>query len=505
MRILIVEDEVKIREGIARLISHKTDHTVIGEAKNGKEGIELSLRYKPDLIMTDIRMPVMDGLEMLTQLKEEKVPSRAVILTGYSEFDYAKKAISLGVKDYLLKPIGPEEVMNLLNRMEGEIEKENKMLQGSCESIIRDMILGSSEDEAESYHKLKHLMALKEDWHYRLYVGYTGSAPVAYKNHFKEWMPSIIGRYPECQCYTFFVETLQQFVCLVVGEEDLEGWESYFIQHMIKPYREQKYQPAWAVEQFDTLEKLSEVFQSIQSLLNLSLTYGNDHLLKRNVHVHTTLKKYSYPIEIENKFKVAICKGELENLPDLAEIFYDYFEQHLMSPEEIRNDYIKMITFIIHMVQEIDKKLYDQIQSMSLLKRVGEVYTRNELQQLFMDLLNSMQNVHEKKEDIRNYTILKVINYIRDHYNEGITLEEVARKMELTPEYLSTLFNREMNINFSNFLKQFRISHAKRLLKGTDLKIYEIAEAVGYSDAKYFMRVFKEVQGISPKEFRQKQ
>lgn len=108
-----------------------------------------------------------------------------------------------------------------------------------------------------------------------------------------------------------------------------------------------------------------------------------------------------------------------------------------------------------------------------------------------------------KREDISNYVIKKAINYIREHYQEGITQEEVSRKLEITPEYLSTLFNREMGINFSLFLKQFRISHAKRLLKGTNMKIYEIAEAVGYSDAKYFARVFKEEQGISPGEYRQ--
>jgi len=112
-------------------------------------------------------------------------------------------------------------------------------------------------------------------------------------------------------------------------------------------------------------------------------------------------------------------------------------------------------------------------------------------------------NTQEKKEDISNYTIKRAINYIREHYKEGITLEEVARKLDITPEYLSTLFNREMNINYSTFLKQFRISHAKRLLKGTNMRVYAIAEAVGYSDPKYFIRVFKEVSGQSPKEYRQ--
>ena len=112
-----------------------------------------------------------------------------------------------------------------------------------------------------------------------------------------------------------------------------------------------------------------------------------------------------------------------------------------------------------------------------------------------------LSNMSER-QNISNYIILKAIDYIRNHYKEGVTLEEVAQSLDITPEYLSTLFNREMGENFSNFLKKFRMSHAKRLLRETDKKIGEIAIEVGYSDPKYFNRVFKAEEGISPGEFR---
>ena len=108
-----------------------------------------------------------------------------------------------------------------------------------------------------------------------------------------------------------------------------------------------------------------------------------------------------------------------------------------------------------------------------------------------------------KKEDIRNYAIRRAINYIREHYSENISLDMLSEQLEITPEYLSALFNKEVGINFSTFLKQFRISQAKRLLKGTDYKIYEIAAQVGYNDPKYFNRVFKEEIGVSPGDYRQ--
>ena len=122
MRILIVEDEVMIREGLARLIKSHTGHTVIGEASNGQEGLSLALRFKPDLVITDIRMPVMDGLQMIEALHGMSLPIRAVILSGYSEFDYAKKAIHFGVDDYLLKPLAAEDIVDLLERTQRKME-----------------------------------------------------------------------------------------------------------------------------------------------------------------------------------------------------------------------------------------------------------------------------------------------------------------------------------------------------------------------------------------------
>ena len=112
MRIIIVEDEIKIREGMGKLIESLTDHIVLGEASDGEEGLDLVLRFKPDLVITDIRMPKMDGLEMIRRLYEQKIPVHAVILSGYSEFEYAKKAIQYGVDDYLLKPLAVDDVQD---------------------------------------------------------------------------------------------------------------------------------------------------------------------------------------------------------------------------------------------------------------------------------------------------------------------------------------------------------------------------------------------------------
>ena len=133
-----------------------------------------------------------------------------------------------------------------------------------------------------------------------------------------------------------------------------------------------------------------------------------------------------------------------------------------------------------------------------------EMVTSGELEAVFRKAVEIIIESKDKKEDIRNYAIRRAINFIREHYNENISLDMLAERLEITPEYLSALFNKEVGINFSTFLKQFRISQAKRLLKGSDEKIYTIAQLVGYNDPKYFNRVFKDEVGMSPGDYRQK-
>ena len=171
------------------------------------------------------------------------------------------------------------------------------------------------------------------------------------------------------------------------------------------------------------------------------------------------------------------------------------------SAEEIRNGAVKLITRMMDIAKEINQKAYESLLEKDYLKALFLAYTQTEIRDILMKCGNTICD-RKKKESISNYTISRTIEYIRTHYQEGISLEKTAEILNITPEYLSMLFKREMGMNFSVFLKEFRISHAKRLLKGTDMKIYEVAQECGYSNSNYFTKVFKEVTGISPAEYR---
>lgn len=170
-------------------------------------------------------------------------------------------------------------------------------------------------------------------------------------------------------------------------------------------------------------------------------------------------------------------------------------------PRYIRKTYKKMLAYLESVCHEVNKEAYKRLQNFDSDRAV--MITEGECRRYFQKAVMIIQESRDKKEDIGNYAIRRAINHIREHYGENISLDMLAEQLEITPEYLSALFNKEVGINFSTFLKQFRISQAKRLLKGTDQKIYEIAYQVGYNDPKYFNRVFKEEIGVSPRDYRQ--
>lgn len=503
MRIVIVEDEVKIREGMGKLIESQTDHMVLGEAADGEEGLEMILRFKPDLVITDIRMPKMDGLEMIRELYGRKVPVHTVILSGYSEFEYAKRAIQYGVDDYLLKPLAADDIQEMLATIEQRIKKE-ELTNGTPELHIRNLILGADEEMEKNCAILEAVCGLPVEGNYELFAGYIGSAAASYKEEMESAIGELKEKYQELKLHYIYIDNFQKAYLLAVGEgERLDALEKSVYNRMLLHYLKKPEQAIWIKQRFTRLSELKETVKELDRLFSYALVLKQDGWLSAGQAQEYEPVAFTAPSEIYSRIRNAICQGDTEKLKKAAGDFQRYMEEGPFEAEDIRGAFVKSYYLISDTLQDIDRGLYGHLKSTNLLRNMETAVTWNELKQAYGDVVQVVAGTKTKREDISNFVIKRAINYIREHYQEGITQEEVSRELEITPEYLSTLFNREMGINFSTFLKQFRMSHAKRLLKGTDMKIYEIAKATGYSDPKYFQRVFKEEIGVSPGDYRQ--
>ena len=503
MRILIVEDEVKIRMGISRLITSHTHHTVVGEAKNGKEGLEMISRYHPQLVISDIRMPVMDGLEMLQESVRLGNNCHFVILSGYSEFEYAQKALRYGVDDYLLKPLAPEDVTELLNKIHKKIEKEEVKNAQTTEGLLRELLTGGRNDVADICCELQENHVFAENKPIFIAAGYTGNTSLKYSQVLSSQWEKMKEQYPAMRIFYVLVEKSQEMFLLLQGDITEEEFEKKLNRRVYQNLTEED-QPVWTFAVLDKPEEMQNVVEKLRKYYLYGIRLGYRTIITEKKTENISEEEFQYPIHLENRIQTALCGTKAELIRKEADFFIDYTKEMKCSPRYIRKTYKKMLAFLEHICHEVNPEAYKLLQSQDLEKAASEMVTAGELESCFRKAVDIIIESKDKKEDIRNYAIRRAINFIREHYSENISLDMLAERLEITPEYLSALFNKEVGINFSTFLKQFRISQAKRLLKGTDEKIYAIAQQVGYNDPKYFNRVFKEEMGMSPGDYRQK-
>lgn len=502
MRIVIVEDEIAIREGLKKMISANTSHTVIGTCKDGPEGIAFIRERRPDLVITDIRMNEMNGLEMLERLKEQGIEIYSIVISGYAEFEYARKAISLQAEDYLLKPVSIDALQSVLDRIENKHVESKYQVVKKSESYVREYFFGNTREQEEAKQALNGILKEEKDDIYGIIIGYFGSLKKNQLEDVEYPLRSIKRQFPELIYLETWEEHINCRILILKGNfAEVEAFADAFDEKAKYDYQQQKREIPWCMNTCDSMEDWKNCFEKAQKMLTGYFAKGSHGLLRVEESAEESMKEFKYSVQIERKILSALEIGSYENMSAGINEFLAQTISEEYGAEEIRNGAVKLITRMMDIAKEINQKAYESLLEKDYLKALFLAYTQTEIRDILMKCGNTICD-RKKKESISNYTISRTIEYIRTHYQEGISLEKTAEILNITPEYLSMLFKREMGMNFSVFLKEFRISHAKRLLKGTDMKIYEVAQECGYSNSNYFTKVFKEVTGISPAEYR---
>lgn len=502
MRIVIVEDEIAIRDGLKKMISANTEHTVIGTCKNAAEGIVFIKENRPDLVLTDIQMDGMSGLEMLSVLKEQGEKFYSIIISGYAEFEYAKKAMSVGVQEYLLKPVSIEALREALEQIENKYMQSRFQIVKKPENYVREYFFGTEKEQEEAKQALSSIFLEEKDKRYGIIVGYFGNIKKEQLEDMEYPLRSMKHQFSKLD-YLDAWEPRLKFRILILkgGDGEIQAFASSFDEMTSYSYRQHKREIPWCMGVCDSMEEWRDCYKSVQKVLSGCFTKEYFGLLRAEEAGEESIKEFVYPIQTERRIVSALEGGDYPEVKEGIEEFLKQTISRRYGAEEIRHGTIKLITRMMDVAKEINQKAYEGLQEKDYLKGVLLAYTRTEIREILMKYGDAICD-RKKKEAISNYTISRTLEYIRTHYKEGISLEKTAEVLNITPEYLSMLFKREMGMNFSVFLKEFRISHAKRLLKSTDMKIYEVAQECGYSNSNYFTKVFKEVTGISPAEYR---
>ena len=507
MRVVIVEDEVRIREGLHKLLGRLSgNYEIVGEAENGKEGLELIKQVSPEIVITDIRMPNMDGLEMLTRLYEEGIPVRAVVLSAYSEFEYARKAMKMGVTEYLLKPLDVTEFSRAISNVTNQIKRDNQKQPdelGTLEQTFTSILLGSLTYDTVVQEYLKRRYGISPSDPAGLLCIYLGNGFQENADRMRRNLRGMMSFRSDLK-YSVIENSYEKALIMVVyGFTDPQQISRWFQHQMLsRKYGEgDQSSIGWVI--IENVGRLKDAFFSLYPYIDWTISLGDEVLISypQITKVHNV--PCIYPRELEDQVKVALCTDDTDKLMKLVEEFHVYFYGgRIYAPKEIKESYVRFLWAIINIAKEIgsidDRKLNQQ----KLLESIMDAKTRAELKTAVKSLLDLVGMQGRQDSGVNQLTVRRAVAMIQEFYQAGITLEQIADRLNITPEYLGTQFRKEMGMNFSTYIKDYRIHKAKELLISTQLKLYEIAEKIGYSDAKYFSRVFREATGQLPADYR---
>lgn len=500
MRIMIIEDEPKTRDGLIKIISKFTDYEICGVASDGFEGVRQVKELKPDLIISDIQMPGMDGLTMLHQLEQDGIVFHAMILTGHSSFDYARTALHLGVVDYVLKPVDIENFISSLNTAEAKILKEKSEKINSTQ-LIWSLMTCEPERKDQLIHQLSNQLQVNDKMETTLFL----VKPVSLDQETVSEMAQCIKDKMNSLCVVNFHVIHLSFsygiLVLIIDTERHKFLSKMFSTHILPSLNQIgscycSYASIWG------LAGLENAIAELKDLLSYTFVYGSEVILEKQMVEKLKFIPINYPLDLENRIRKAIINGNYERALIISDKFKEVIIESEGRPEIIREYTARFSSSIYNVVKEYNTQPEPQLIFHYFINNIIESKTKAELIVNYEKIVNTILTGTDEERDIDNLTVLKVINFIRDNYSKNITLSDAANLVGVTPEYLSKLFNQKINVNFVVFLRNFRISAAKRMILSGKYQIQEVAEQVGFKDPKYFNKVFKSVCGISPSEYK---
>lgn len=492
-KVLIVEDMDITREDIMELIEWKSyDFELVPSARNGKIGLEYAVRYLPDIILTDIKMPVMTGLELVEQMKKIRPKTKFILLTAYEEFELAKKALDMGIQSFLLKyEISPELLLQELNKCVEEIEKERNLEKLTLRRRLERLL---SDTTGEEYIEKKYFQWVGRSYLLDLWI-LKASVEIGEEN-LQDILKKELNKY--------------QFICLGIQPREY----IFFLQ--IMEFRSQQEQNFY-LRSF--ILSLQNVFASV---LNTGTAIAVGGYVE-NQHAITECRKKAADLLSYHIFYKGSCI--LEDIREENESTADFSRELKNIQEMLKNNEYEQVRRDIKKLYLDDMVKYKNI---SLLKKVTikithffrergyeiklsefDVYLESVWANLLTDSIFHTEErfqylldiLSECTDKMYSKKVRAAMNYVRKHFTEEIGLNEVADKLEVSPIYLSHLFKRETGITFSAYITKLRIERAKELLRQGDKKIYEISELVGYQTVQYFSKVFKRETGKTPKEY----
>jgi two-component system response regulator YesN len=527
IRLLIVDDEPLSLYAVRALVNRRfSDVSIVGEAKNGQEAIELYRRLKPDLLIIDIKMPILNGIDASKHILNEFEDANILILTAYDSFSYVQSALNMGIKGYLLKPINDEDavekIRSLISTINCRKEKNNndENLEKKVNSIkplvqkelISQMIYGNIKDEELQ----NYIFFLKDS----ISVGYfmlVGFKKDAAEGNNEIHVKSIKNKVLE-EIKNLAVISRRCIIGNFVGT-GIPLWFSASEDESIEDIYNESKKIGDEIKRKISLSANVPIgigIGSVVTSIELSKkSYDEGHAALKSALKSSTVLHYNdikeslaktnieYPVYLEEKLIDLIKIGDVVQSKQVAEEILASVFNGFFTMKDIK-EYLSQLLSIIKrtMLQlGIGINTLTTIGTMDDLTHLSDieemrVWSRKNL----FSILELIEEIQDLKEKI---VFTKIYECIKKNVFADISLEYVAQQVGMSPQYLSRIFKEEVGMNFIDYVTSKRISYAKKLLENRDKSIRDIAIESGYSDPSYFSKIFKKIVGLTPKEYRE--
>ncbi|WP_066895254.1 response regulator [Clostridium nigeriense] len=522
-KLMIVDDEEEIRLGVIKKINwQEHGFVVVGDAENGQEALEMAEKLHPDVIMTDIKMPFMDGLELGKRIVDLMPSTKIIIFSGSDDLEYAHQAIKINVVEYVLKPINSIELIEVLKRLKDKLDKEyddkrnmeilKKHYVESIPVIREQFLVGTLEGRITKEQWEENEKKLGLD----LIDKYLSVALINLDTISKEQDDSlilisikkivdetIIGY---CKFISFpYLDKIA--ILLSFNEKDNIMKAIKGLNEVCKVF-ESVFESTISVgigRIYDNINEIRLSYRTAQSALDYRPILGNGKTIYiDDVEPDNTIQ-LQFDEQDEIHFLNSIKLSNEDNIREVVESVFKKMEESFVSLEKYRIYLMEVLTSILKLVQsyniEINSVFGEEFNFYSHLEQFNSI---EEIKKWFIEK-SLILNEIIKKERVNSSKLLveKAKEYIKNNYDDyELSVEKLCSKLHVSPTYFSTIFKKETDMNFVNYLTNIRLEEAVKLLNTTDEKTYIIASKVGYQEANYFSYVFKKKFGISPSRYR---
>ncbi|MCM1126314.1 MAG: response regulator [Lachnospiraceae bacterium] len=529
-RIMLVDDEEEVRKAMIRKMDWEAlGFTVAGDAENGEDALEKLEQLEPDVIMTDIRMPYMDGLTFIAKVREQYPHIKILIFSGYDDFEYAKQAIKLNVTEYILKPVNGEELGEILKRVRLSLDEEIEQRRNI--DTLRQSYLASLPILRELF--LNNLVSSTAD--------VSGMEPKLREYGVdildaRKWLTAVIHIEEQEQLEDKVLSQHQELIPISVRgvvEDRLKRYCRHAVFNSVEGIT-----VIAAIDRNNTqtglINLLNDICKESRRLLEITITIGVGHdcsTLQEVGHSYQTAVDalgyqgivgkgrtiYINDVEPVSRGKLELdTAGEaqlisavkfgpeklIENVLHELAVCMDDAKVHVNQYQVYM---LSIVNCLIRLMQQYDLNMTEMFGSEERYADIMRGICRKEtfVEDLFPVACRMNEALNRERDNTTRRAILEAKEYIRENYADpGLSVDMLCRHLHMSPAYFSTVFKKETGQTYVNYLTEVRLQKAEELLRETADKTYTIAEKVGYQEQNYFSYVFKKRYGVSPTKYR---